>query len=508
MYDHLVLSSGLRSDGSPLPQGTRLLSAESLPMFAARPQHDDADAGADRVRALLREVREARRLTLRGTAVCGGAPGSLVNGLALLGGPDYGRTGRGDVLADRQVTVDLDGDPGCVARGFRHLERMARALGADDVRRPPEPDSAAASWSRAGTRSVAKPVTDLALGQIVLPRHSRLDEALGGPAEPAAHYCPPEGHSRLRGVLRDWLGARGVGPDREVTVTAGASMGLTAVLAALVPPGGAVLVPDPGYPPYRSVLRRLGLRAIPYPAPAAGERLNAGALARAPEARAIVWNSPANPTGWVADPEDLALLAAEARAHDLFVVSDEVYTDLAWQGSAETGGPCAAGIGDRTVVVDSVSKRHAAAGLRVGWVHGSAHLVSEVTAAHWTFAMSPPTHSQLAAAHLLAHSDAIVSAVRDQVRGALDRLPPQVPRPHAGPYLWLPAAPTGRAAAARIEKRLSVRTMPGELFGDRGGERVRANVGMLAAQGRGAERALLRALRSLEGERDDDVAEE
>ncbi|WP_017615446.1 pyridoxal phosphate-dependent aminotransferase [Nocardiopsis salina] len=484
----LILEAGARARTDPLPNGTRVVDTTSLPMFAAVGWDGD---GADRLRDL---VRRSDALTLRGTAVRGGAPGILANGLALLGGPDYGRSERGDVLAGRYVVIDLEGAPADVFRGVAHLERMARALGADDIRCATDRGGTQDSWAVVGTSAGAAPAVDAALGQVVLPEHPELEEALARSVRAAARYCPPDGHPRLREALFSGLGAQAAGPARTLTVTAGASMALTSALSALVPRGGAVLVPDPGYPPYRALVRKLGLRALPYPAPRPGERLSSRALAKAAEAHAVLWNSPSNPTGWVATPEDVELLVASARKHDLLVISDQVYAGLEWGGVAGRAVPQATEIADRTVVVDSASKRYAAAGVRVGWVHGPTELVDAVTSAHWSFCMSPPSHSQLAVVDLLERSDVILDRVRSQLSEVLERLPPPVPRPEAGPYLWLRAGSSGTSAAKNLEIEGPLRVMPGEVFGERGTGRVRINLGALAAEGEGAERALHRAL--------------
>lgn len=494
MTDHLVLDAGPRPGGAASSKAIEAVA--TLPMFTA-----DVGAASDPVVAALRaRVRDATKVTIRATATCGGAPGSILNALMQLGGAQYGLAGRGDSLAGKSVLLDVTGNPRDIARARRQLARMLRALGADDITSIAAPDTAAnpdVDWSRLGDAQVPGPLVNAALGQVVLPEHPWLRKAHHAVAETVPRYGVPGGTPQLRGVLREWLDSRGTGRDRALTVTSGASMALTAALATLVPPGGTVLVPDPGYPPYVSVLRRFGLRALPYPVPPSGARLAPDAFVHAEQASAVLWNSPSNPTGWVADVDDLEVLARCVRRHDLTVISDEVYRDLAWSAAPAPAGPCDVGLAEHTVVLDSVSKRHAAAGIRIGWAHGPPAQVAAIRSAHWELAMSPPVTTQAQAALLLAEHDTILAAVRRHLGAALDRVPEKL-RPDAGPYLWLPCPDgnSGAVVADRLAGRVGLRVMPGEVFGARGAGHVRINLGDLDDEGAAA---LHRALELLDG---------
>lgn len=184
------------------------------------------------------------------------------------------------------------------------------------------------------------------------------------------HYAVPAGIPELRAAVADHVRLRGVRASAEhVVVTAGAKPMLFYALLSLVEPGDEVLCPDPGFPIYESVVRLAGGRPVPYPMDAErGFRASVDALAElvSPRTRALVLNSPHNPTGLVATGATLAALADLAQRHDLWVISDEVYSRLLYEG--ETASIAAVpGMSERTVLVDGFSKSYAMTGWRLGY---------------------------------------------------------------------------------------------------------------------------------------------
>lgn len=209
-------------------------------------------------------------------------------------------------------------------------------------------------------------------------------------------YAPPAGLLALRAAIADAHRARGVPAEAErVVVTPGAKAMIFSALLSLVRPGAEVLVPDPGYPAYAAIVRVAGGVPVPYPlAEADGFAVDAEAVAARVTARTrvLVLNAPGNPAGGLAPAAALERLAELALAHDLVVVTDEIYARLVYaagevpnDSAADGAGPAhpsvaaLAGMADRTVVVDGFSKAYAMTGWRLGYGVLPAWLVPAVT---------------------------------------------------------------------------------------------------------------------------------
>ena len=155
----------------------------------------------------------------------------------------------------------------------------------------------------------------------------------------------------------------------------GTQTALYAVLRALVGPGDEVLVGDPMYATYEGVVAATGATVVPVPLrPEHGFRMQAADVAAriTPRTRVLFLNTPHNPTGAVLTRQDVRALGAVARAHDLWIVSDEVYEEMVFDGGAFASPLDEADLADRTVVIASISKSHAAPGFRSGWCVGPA----------------------------------------------------------------------------------------------------------------------------------------
>ncbi|MDV6011967.1 pyridoxal phosphate-dependent aminotransferase [Haloechinothrix sp. LS1_15] len=473
-----------RAAGAPAAgtaRDTAVVGTRDLPPFSA-----DAGDRNERVVALRSAVSRAASIELRATATSSGAPGALLNALQLLGGPAYGQGGPAAVLAGKQIRVRLGGALPDALRARRQLARLARSLGGTELRVTGTTGEAGTSTADAARDTATRrpgPVIDMSLGEVVLDEHRHLTNAMVRASGARSRYSEPAGMPKLREAIGDRARFRETPGRRAVAVTYGASLGLVATVIALLPRGATVLVPDPGYPAYRSALRRCGFRVASYRVPGMGEALDRTDLERAAGAHAIVWNSPHNPTGWVAGERDLAALARAAVNHDLLVISDEVYTSLLWTGTHRS--PAHSGIADRTVVLDSCSKRFAAAGLRVGWVEAPERWCHRIARAHWSLAMGAPRAGELAALELLKTESEVTADVREQLSSTRDRgrhITGDVGRwrwPEAGYYLWVPV-PAGcddDTFVNRLRDEVGVVVMAGHRFGPSGTGWLRMSVG-------------------------------
>lgn len=169
-------------------------------------------------------------------------------------------------------------------------------------------------------------------------------------------------------------------PDEEILITTGATLGISVALAAVLDPGDEILVPSPIYDAYQSVIDVVGAVARPVAAFITDQRfaLDIEALADAcgPRTRALLLNTPWNPTGTVLRREELAAVAALAERRNLVVISDEIYEAIVYDGHWHLS-PAALSeeMRRRTLVVNSFSKSYAMTGWRLGYCAGPAALI-------------------------------------------------------------------------------------------------------------------------------------
>jgi arginine:pyruvate transaminase len=195
-------------------------------------------------------------------------------------------------------------------------------------------------------------------------------------------YTPILGEPRLRAAVAARVERRSGCTCRaeNVVLTPGTQGGLYCALHCLAGPGDEVILPEPIYGPYAGVVAATGARLVTVPLRAEDgfhpdpERIEAAVTERT----RVIWiNTPHNPTGAVFTAEEVTGIAAICRRRDLWLLSDEVYEDLAY-ARPHIGAWSLPEMAERTVVVSSLSKSHAMPGFRFGWVIGppvlSAHL--------------------------------------------------------------------------------------------------------------------------------------
>ena len=187
-------------------------------------------------------------------------------------------------------------------------------------------------------------------------------------------YSPIIGYPQVRAAVAARFERRTGRPCSadKVVLTPGTQGGLFCALHCLAGPGDEVILPEPIYGPYEGVIGASGARMVNVPLRAdRGFHPDLDSLARAvtPRTRVVWINSPHNPTGAVFTAEEIAGIAQLCRERDLWLLSDEVYEDLAFARPHVSPGSLPE-MAERTVVVSSLSKSHAMAGFRFGWVIG------------------------------------------------------------------------------------------------------------------------------------------
>lgn len=294
-------------------------------------------------------------------------------------------------------------------------------------------------------------------------------------------YCDSRGLPQLREAISAYY-ARTYGvevPPARVLVTSGSSPGLLAVMLAIAGPGRDVVLFDPGYPAYRTVVELAGARSVLAPTVGDGYRPTVRGLRGVAdtEAAAVVVNSPSNPTGSVVPAGELAGLAAS----DLTVVADETYEALVFDGAARAS--VLQHDGD-AVVVGSFSKSFAMTGWRLGYVIAPEGLVDRLTRIVQDSYVAANTFVQWAAVTALEHAEevhggwrATLLERRDALLAGLRELGFEVvAAPEGAFYVFarLPEAhPDCASFALRLLDETGVAITPGREFGPSGAGHLR-----------------------------------
>ncbi len=215
-------------------------------------------------------------------------------------------------------------------------------------------------------------------------------------------------------------------PDTEVLVTVGATEAIAASVMGLVEPGSEVLLIEPFYDSYSPVLAMAGCerRAVPLARDGRGFAIDVDALRRAvtPKTRALIVNSPHNPTGMVASDAELTALAELAVDADLLVISDEVYEHLVFDDHRHLPLANYPGMAERTITISSAAKMFNVTGWKIGWACGAPELISGVRAAKQYLSYVGGAPFQPAVAYALDTEEAWVAALRDSLQAKRDRL--------------------------------------------------------------------------------------
>lgn len=242
-----------------------------------------------------------------------------------------------------------------------------------------------------------------------------IEGALQAAREGWTKYTPNAGIPSLRALIAErYAKSRNIQitPD-QVTVTVGAIGALFTAVMVVADPGDEVLIPDPGWPNYESIVHLAAAKPVRYL-----QRGENGFLPRpedlkrliTPATRAILVNSPGNPTGAVFPGELVQAIADLAREHGIFVISDEIYEDIVFEdGHVSFSGR---GIDDRTLIVSGVSKTYAMTGWRLGYLIAPPELGSICAALQEPIISSAPTVSQKASEIALLGPQACVVEFR------------------------------------------------------------------------------------------------
>ena len=279
-------------------------------------------------------------------------------------------------------------------------------------------------------------------------------------------YTPTQGIASLRQRLEEQVQLELGQPDRRLCVTSGSSGALVLALMALIDPGDEVIIFEPAFVMYRPLVEFLGGRCVVIDtSPSFRIDLDQVAASLTPATRVILLNTPANPTGFVADAETVRGLAELAESRGVTLISDELYRSYCYDSPFASPALHS----ESVVVIDGFSKSHAMTGWRVGWVHGPKPIVDACTMLQqYTFVCAPQAGQWAALAALDSPMDlplAECQRKRDKLMAGLQDHYRFV-QPGGAFYLY-PEAPggSGKAFADRAVEREKLLVVPGSVFG-------------------------------------------
>ncbi|MGQ0505843.1 MAG: pyridoxal phosphate-dependent aminotransferase, partial [Myxococcaceae bacterium] len=300
------------------------------------------------------------------------------------------------------------------------------------------------------------------------------------------HYVNSAGTPALRQAIARKLKADNqltVDAEEGIVVTPGGKASLFEAFLAYVEPGVDVLLPEPAWVSYRSMIELAGGRVASVPLDGqSGFALTTEALERAltPQSRVLVLNSPSNPTGHVMNAEELKLVAAFAKAHDLLVFSDEIYEKVIYDPHRHLSIASREDMAPRTLTFNGFSKAYAMTGWRLGYAAGPRELIGPLRKVHGHMVTCATSFVQAGGVAALEGPQASIGenvAAWERRRrffcDGLNALPGvRCPRPEGAFYAFADMAQTG-VTADRLLSEARVAATPGHAFGASGGGYLR-----------------------------------
>jgi len=311
---------------------------------------------------------------------------------------------------------------------------------------------------------------NLSIGQPDFPVPAAMKQAASQAIENDKNgYSVTQGISELRDALQAKIDAEYHHNDRRVLVTSGTSGALVLVMLAMIDPGDEVICFDPYFVMYPTLVRMVGGKCVmldTYP----DFRIDPEKVAAAitPRTKLILLNSPANPTGMVAQAGEVRALAELAAQHNVALLSDEIYREFCYDAPLVSPTTW----NDQTIVVDGFSKSYGVTGWRLGWMHGPAALIDKITMLQqYTFVCAPHPLQWAALAALETDMTAQVDEYRTRrdfmVNGLRDA--GYEVAPTGGAFYVFPQVPGGgkgtEFVTRAIENQLLV--IPGNIFSAR-----------------------------------------
>ena len=307
------------------------------------------------------------------------------------------------------------------------------------------------------------------------------EAAIFGMEKGRTGYTSNLGLPKLRSAIAHYIERRyGITyhPNDEILVSVGVSEALDIALRALLNPGDEVIFHEPSYVSYNpSVLLSYGKAVSVKTAAKHDFRLLAEDIAKVitPRAKALLLSFPTNPTGGVLRAEDLRPIAELCMRHDLIVLSDEIYSELVYDGTEHTSIASLPGMRDRTVLFNGCSKSFAMTGFRVGYACAPSPIIEAMMKIHQYAIMCAPTMSQEAAIEALENCQREVETMRSDyerrrnfVVNRLNEIGLPCHSPKGAFYVFPNITPSGlnsKDFSLQLLKSKNVAVVPGSAFG-------------------------------------------
>ena len=305
-----------------------------------------------------------------------------------------------------------------------------------------------------------------------------------------SYYTGMSGLLTLRQAASDFVKEKyqlDYNPENEILVTIGATEALSATLTAILEEGDKVLLPAPAYPGYEPIVNLVGAEIVEIDTTENGfvltpEMLEKAILEQGDKLKAVILNYPANPTGITYSREQLEALATVLRKYEIFVVCDEVYSELTYIG--ENHVSLGTMLRDQAIIINGLSKSHAMTGWRLGFIFAQANFTAQLIKSHQYLVTAANTMAQHAAVEALTAGKDDAEPMkkeyiqrRDYIIEKMTKLGFEIIKPHGAFYIFakIPAGYNQDSFAflKDFAQKKAVAFIPGAAFGQYGEGYVR-----------------------------------
>ena len=312
-----------------------------------------------------------------------------------------------------------------------------------------------------------------------------IDAAIKGLEDGKTKYTPNAGIKKLRDAIAYKLEKENnikCDPDKNLIVTAGATQALMLAMVTLVNPGDEVIIQGPNWPDYRGQIDMVNAKTVYAKVDDKNEfKMTADVIEPliTDKTKLIIINSPSNPTGGVLDWEELLEIAELVKKYKIFIISDEPYERLVYDGFEQKSLASIPGIEDYVLTINSFSKTFAMTGFRVGYICANEKIIENLIKLHENMIASVPEPMQLAAVEAVYHGDKDVREMveyydrnRRLIVDGLNRINGFSCLCPKGAFYVFPNITgfgmSSREAAEYILEKTHVVTSPGDAFGPDG----------------------------------------
>lgn len=304
-----------------------------------------------------------------------------------------------------------------------------------------------------------------------------------------SHYTGMAGDLELRNAVANFMQTKYTvtfAPENEILVTVGATEALSASLLAILNPGDKIIVPTPIYPGYEPLITLARAEPIYIDTTSNGfvltpEMIEAAILEHGDKVKAIILNYPSNPTGVTYNREEVKAIAEAVKKHAIFVISDEIYSELTY---GDTHVSISEYAREQTILINGLSKSHAMTGWRIGFILAPKELVSQIVKVHQYLVTSATTMAQKAAIAALTTgmNDALPMKVeymkrRDFLQSKMEKLGFEIAQPNGAFYIFakIPAGyiQNSMEFCVDLAEKHHLAIIPGSAFGAAGEGYVR-----------------------------------